>query len=212
MLLNLQQLTVPPGSHFLLHNISWQDFEQILEDLGEHRSARIAYEHGILEIMVPLSEHEIGKVIIGDLVKALLEELEIDFWSLGSTTFKSPEMFKGIEPDDCFYIEQEAKIRSQDRIDLTVDPPPDLAIEIDVTSRTHSSIYETLNVSELWRFEKGKLQINVLQAGKYVEVEYSPHFPGFPLKSMIPEYLQRCKTDGRNKTMKAFRSWIRSIQ
>ncbi|HBY78532.1 MAG TPA: hypothetical protein DEG47_16345, partial [Cyanobacteria bacterium UBA11148] len=153
MLLELKRITVPPGQRVLLSDISWQEFETILEDLGEHRASRVVYDNGILEIMTPLPEHETGKVLIGDLVKALLEEMDIEFWSLGSTTFKNQEMLKGIEPDDCFYIQNEAAVRGKNTLDLTVDPPPDLALEIDVTSRTNSSVYEALGVPELWRFE-----------------------------------------------------------
>jgi Uma2 family endonuclease len=209
MLLELKRITVPPGQRVLLSDVSWQEFEAILEDLGEHRASRVAYDNGILEIMTPLPEHEIGKVLIGDLVKILLEELDIEFWSLGSTTFKNEEMLKGIEPDDCFYIQNEAAVRGKNRLDLTVDPPPDLALEIDVTSRTHPSIYEALGVPELWRFENGKLQINVLQAGKYIKCEYSPNFPNLPLIEVIPQYVNQCRTVGRNKTMRAFRAWVR---
>ncbi len=200
MLLELQKLTVPPGHKLLLHDISWQEFEAILEDLGEHRAARIAYDRGTLEIMTPLPEHEVSKVLISSLLEALLEELEIEFWCLGSTTFKSQLLNKGIEPDNCFYMENEAKVRGKDRLDLTIDPPPDLALEIEVTSRTHPNIYQALGVPELWRFEKGKLQINRLQEGEYIEVETSPYFPNFALKSIIPDYLKKCKTQGRNKT------------
>lgn len=209
MLLALKQLEIPPGHKVILKDINWQNFEQILEELGEHRSARIAYDHEALEIMVPLPEHEVDKVFITNFVEILLEELEIEFYPLGSTTFKNELMAQGIEPDNCFYIENEAAVRGKNRLDLTVDPPPDLALEIDVTSRTHLQIYQALGVPELWRFEKGKLQINVLREGKYIEVEFSPHFPGFPLIEIIPEYLQRVKTEGRNKTMKAFRSWVK---
>ncbi|NEO58450.1 MAG: Uma2 family endonuclease [Okeania sp. SIO3B5] len=140
MLVKLQQLTVPPGQRVLLKDVSWQDFEGILADLGESRNSRIAYENNTLEIMAPLPEHESAKVIIADLLKVLMQELEIDFWPLGSTTFKNELMQQGIEPDDCFYIENEAKVRGKKRIDLTVGPPPDLALEIDVTSRTHPNI------------------------------------------------------------------------
>ncbi|NMG07078.1 Uma2 family endonuclease [Brasilonema sp. UFV-L1] len=211
MLLELKQLEVPPGQRILLKEVSWQEFEAILEELGEHRAARIAYENGLLEIMTPLPEHERNKEILSDLVKVLLEELDIEFLPLGSTTFKNQLMNKGIEPDNCFYIQNEVVVRGKDRLDLTVDPPPDLALEIDVTSRTHSSIYEALAVPELWRFEKGKLEINVLQNGKYIESTYSPIFPHFPLHQVIPEYLQQCKIVGRNKSMKAFRAWVREL-
>ncbi|MDY7015448.1 MAG: Uma2 family endonuclease [Cyanobacteriota bacterium] len=211
MLLELKQITVPPGQHLLLNNVSWSEFENILEELGEHRASRIAYDNGILEIMTPLPEHERNKEQVSDFVKALLEELDIEFCSLGSTTFKNSERFQGIEPDNCFYIKNEALVRSKDRLDLTVDPPPDLALEIDVTSRTHTDIYQALKVPEFWRFERGRLQINVLR-GEYVQTETSPTFPNFPLKQAIPQYLEQCKRDGRNKTMKAFRNWVRERQ
>ncbi len=209
MLLELKRIDVPPGHKVRLTEVSWLEFETILKDLGEHRSARIAYDNGILEIMTPLPEHEVSKVFIADFIKVLLEELDIEFYPLGSTTFKNELMKQGIEPDDCFYIENEAAVRGKDRLDLTIDPPPDLALEIDVTSRTHLNIYEALGVGELWRFEQGKLQINLLQSGQYVESEFSPHFPNLPVKEIIPEYLKRVKTEGRNKTMKAFRTWVK---
>jgi Uma2 family endonuclease len=209
MLLELNRITVPPGQRVLLSNVSWQEFEAILEDLGEHRASRVAYDNGTLEIMTPLPEHETNKELVSDLVKALLEELDIEFCPLGSTTFKNEEMNKGIEPDNCFYIQNEATIRGKNRLDLTVEPPPDLALEIDVTSRTHPSIYEALKVPELWRFENGRLQINVLREGKYIKCEYSPNFPNLPLIEIIPQYLNQCRIVGRNKTMKAFRAWVR---
>ena len=209
MLLELKRLTIPPGQKVLLQDVSWQEFEKILEDLGEHRSARVAYDNGILEIMTPLPEHEVSKVLVSNLVEALLEELEIEFWCLGSTTFKNQLMKQGIEPDNCFYIENERAVRGKARIDLTLDPPPDLALEIDLTSRTHPNIYGALGVPELWRFEAEKLQINRLENGKYIEVEFSPNFPNLPLKKVIAYYLNQCKIEGRNKTMKAFRNWVK---
>jgi Uma2 family endonuclease len=209
MLLELKRIYVPPGQRVLLQNVTWTELEAILEELGEHRAARIAYDRGILEIMAPLPEHEFDKEIIGDLVKALLEELDIEFVSLGSTTFKNQFMEKGIEPDQCFYIKNEALIRGKKRLDLTIDPPPDLALEIDITSRTHPNIYLALNVPELWRFEKGSLKINLLQNGNYVESQSSLNFPHLPLIEVIPQYLEKSKSAGRNATLKAFRSWVR---
>jgi Uma2 family endonuclease len=209
MLVELKRITVPPGQRVLLSDVSWQEFEAILEDLGDRRASRVAYDNGTLEIMTPLPEHEINKELVSDLVKALLEELDIEFCSLGSTTFKNEEMLKGIEPDNCFYIQNEAAVRGKNWLDLTVDPPPDFALEIDVTSRTHPSIYEALGVPELWRFEKGKLQINVLQEGKYIKCDYSPNFPDLPLIEKIPQSVNQCRTLGRNKTMRGFRAWVR---
>lgn len=213
MLLELRRLEVPPGQRLLLQDVmlqdvTWQEFETILDELGDHRGARLAYENGTLEMMMPLPRHQDNKEIVGDLIKALLEERDVEFRSLGSTTFKKAQT-QGLEPEQCFYIQNEAAIRGKKRIDLTVDPPPDLAIEIDVTSRTHPSIYAALRVPELWRFDQGKLQINVLQGAVHREVMESPTFPGLPLQDVLPQYLADSKTVGRNKVIKAFRQWVR---
>lgn len=209
MLLELNQLIIPPGHQLLMKHISWSKYKSILAELGENRNYRISYSQGVLEIMAPLPEHEVAKVIIGDFVKALLEELDIEFWSLGSTTFDKEIMEAGVEPDDCFYIENEAKVRGKDRINLEIDPPPDLAIEIDITSRTRFNNYQALKVPELWRWNGNRIEINVLVDGIYVQTEQSRNFPNLPITQVIPEYFLRSKTDGRNATMKAFRQWIR---
>jgi Uma2 family endonuclease len=210
MQLELKQITVPPGNQLQLKNITWQMFETILAELGEHRASRLSYSNGTLEIIVPLPEHEIGKVLIGDLVKILLEELELEFWSLGSTTLKNSNMAQGLEADDCFYIQNEGAVRGKNRIDLATDPPPDLAIEIDITSRTQLNNYAALGVPELWRYNGRNLQIRVLQDGKYIQADRSLQFPNFPIADLIPEYIGRSKTAGRNVAMKAFRSLVRS--
>ncbi|MGB3533022.1 MAG: Uma2 family endonuclease [Microcoleaceae cyanobacterium] len=210
MLLELRRITVPPGQRVLLEAVSWEEFEAILEELGEQRSTRVAYDNGLLEIMTPLPEHEFNKESIGDFIKAILEELEIEFVPLGSTTFKNQSMLKGIEPDNCFYIQNEATIRGKNRLDLTIDPPPDLALEIDITSRTHPSIYEALGVAELWRFEQGQLQINILQPnGQYAVQQRSVIFPNLPLVENLQKFVQQSQEIGRNKTMKLFRQWVR---
>jgi Uma2 family endonuclease len=207
--LQLKQITVPPGGRIVLHDVSWQQFEEILEELGEHRSSRIAYSRGTLEIMTPLPEHEVAKVLIGDLVKILLEELEIDCESFGSTTFKRRDTERGIEPDDSFYIQNHQQMIGKDRIDLTIDPPPDLAIEIDLTSKTQLDGYEALGVPELWRFENRKLRIDVLRNGKYVQSSDSPTFPNWSIIEIITEYVARARSIGRSPALRAFRQWVR---
>lgn len=210
MQVQLKQIVVPPGQQLIMTDVSWLMYEQLLKEFGVKRGSRINYSEGVLEIMVPLPEHEDDKVIIADLVKVLLEELDIEFRSLGSTTFKSEAIRRGIEADDCFYIENEAAIRGKKRIDLNIDPPPDLALEIDITSRTRFDNYEVLGVGELWRFNGTELEINVLESGRYIKVSESPHFPGFSLTELIPQYLERSKIEGRNKIIKEFRSWVKT--
>jgi len=152
--LQMNQMTVSPGGKVVLHDINWLTLETILKEWGENRSSRIAYNRGILEIVTPLPEHEINKNYITNFVEILLEELNIEFCPLGSITFKKESMQQGIEPDNCFYIQHEAVIRGKKRIDLNIDPPPDLALEIEVTSRSYPEIYAALGVPELWQFKQ----------------------------------------------------------
>ncbi len=209
MQLTLEQIIVQPGQQLLLKNISWQQFETILEELGESRAARLSYSNGWLEIMVPLPEHEKDKEIIGELARILLDELGIDFEPLGSTTFKSERMTQAVEPDACFYIENYQAVIGKTRIDLTVDSPPDLAIEIDITSRTQFENYQRLGVPELWRWTRRGLQINLLREGNYVESNVSPNFPGIPIIELINRTVQQNLSVGRSQAIREFKCWVK---
>lgn len=207
-MLQLQQLVVQPGQRVQLQGVNWNEFVAILDELGDKRACRIAYSDEILEIRMPLPEHEIDKELIGDMVKILLEELDIDNECFGSTTFKRQDLAKGIEPDQCFYIQNHAIMIGKRRVDLTIDPPPDLAIEVDVTSKTGLDVYQALGVPELWRFEDGQLRISLLQNGQYQDANSSPHFANFPLIDGVVQFLKQSQTEGRSKTLKAFRQWV----
>ena len=207
--IQLRQLTVPPGHRIILQNISWQEFEEILTELGENRASRLAYYQGNLEIKMPLPKHEVAKVIIGDLVKIILEELEIDCECFGSTTFKRQDMNSGIEPDDSFYIQNHLQMIGKQKIDLNIDPPPDLVIKIDVTSKTQLDAYLALAVPEVWRYEDDKLQINIWQDGKYIESEVSPNFPNLPIAEIIPQFVEESRILGRSPTLRKFRQWVK---
>jgi Uma2 family endonuclease len=209
MLLELKQLKIKPGQQLLLEDVSWQQFENILTELGEHRAARVSYSHGYLEIMVPLPEHEKAKEIIGDTIKILLDRLNINYDSLGSTTLKSERMTQGVEPDACFYIQNQELVLGKNRLDLNIDPPPDLAVEIDLTSRTPLENYRLLGVPELWRYGKQGLQIEVLQDGKYIRSDSSPTFPNLPIVDLINRYVQQSQTVGSSQAIRAFKQWVR---
>ncbi len=204
----LEKIVVKPGQQLLLQDISWQDFEEILDELGEHRSSRISYSNGVLEIMVPLPEHEKDKEIIGDIVKILLDELEIDFESLGSTTFKNEQMNQAIEPDACFYIQNYQAVLGKDRLDLSIDPPPDLAIEIDITNRTQLDNYLLLEVPELWRYTRQGVQIYLLEGKRYTKSLTSPNFPNISIVELIESHVKQAQTEGRSKAIRAFRKWV----
>jgi Uma2 family endonuclease len=209
MQLNFDQILLQPGHNLLLKNVDWATFEALMEELGDERTARVSYSGGILEIMTPLAVHEIDKALIGDLIKILLEEMNVDFCVLGSTTFKNADMAQAVEPDDCFYIEHEAAVRGKDRIDLTIDPPPDLALEIDITTRTHFDNYQKLGVPELWRYNGRTLEINVLKEGRYAVSATSRWFPDLPLCEVIPAAVAKSRQVGRNAVMREFRQWVR---
>lgn len=208
----LEQLTVPPGQKLLIRNLGWTEFESLLEELGEHRSSRIAYSNGTLEIRMPTPEHEVDKELLGDVVKILLDELEIDCECFGSTTFKAENMDSGIEPDQCFYIiENHARMRGKRRIDLSLDPPPDLAIEVDVTSKTQLDAYANLGVPELWRYEKNQLRIDRLQEGGYRQVTTSPTFPRLPIPDLVADVLAQSREMGRSPALRAFRQRLKQL-
>ncbi|MEG4030478.1 MULTISPECIES: Uma2 family endonuclease [unclassified Microcoleus] len=209
MLLELRQLNIQPGQQLLVEDVNWQQFESILAELGERRASRLSYSNGRLEIMVPLPEHEKAKEIIGDMVKILLETRQIAFESLGSTTLKNERMSQAVEPDTCFYIQNQAAVIGKNRLDMSVDPPPDLAIEIDLTSRTQLDNYQILGVPELWRYARRGLQINVLQAEQYIESDVSPTFRNIPIVELVNQYTQQSQVAGRTHAIQAFKNWVR---
>ena len=209
MLTTSINISLEPGQKVTLQPVSWQGFEEILSKLGERRSSRIAYANKIMEIMAPLPEHERSKVLIADLVKTLLKAQKRQWEPLGSTTFKRENMAAGIEPDDCFYIQNYKAAIGKNRLDLNVDPPPDLALETDLTSKTELDAYQALKVPEVWIYERNKLKINVLREGRYVESETSPTFPGIAVGEIIPKFMQRAKEVGVSQALEEFEVFIR---
>jgi Uma2 family endonuclease len=206
--ISLNRIEISAGQRIYLHDVSWEEFEQILLELGEKRVTRIAYHTGELEIRMPLPEHERIKVLISNLLVVLLEELDLPWESLGATTFKNARMKTGIEPDDCFYIKNCQAVVGKKRLDLAIDPPPDLAIEIDITSPTQLSAYEALGVTEIWRYQQGKLAVFVLVEGRYLEATTSSLFPSLPIVTGISQILERKTEILTSEARKEFRQWV----
>ena len=205
MLLKLDQIIVSPGQQLLLRNISWDEFETILK-LEENKSARISYSKGMLEIMVQLPEHEFCKKILASLVETLLDELGIDFWPLGSVTIKKKSMREGVEPDECYYITNAVAVRGRDRLNFETAPPPDLAIEIDITSRTAFDNYEVLGIPEFWKYDGKQMQINVLRDGKYIITQTSDIFPQIDVFNLFPRLLSLSKIEGRARAVRELKA------
>lgn len=200
-------IELTPGSVVAIHNVSWAQFESILDSLGEQRRTRIAYYDGILEIMSPLPAHERPNRIIGYIVTVLLDAGDRPWEDFGSTTFRRQKNMAGLEPDTCFYIDDHAdQVREcMMSMDLEVYPPPDLAIEADLTSKTRLDAYRGIGVCEVWIYAEGKLTIHVLQDGEYVESETSPTFPNRAVTDLIPEWVAQALQTGSSQLLKTLR-------
>ncbi|MGV0108434.1 putative restriction endonuclease domain-containing protein [Nostoc sp. DSM 114160] len=201
--------STPAEQRTVLHNVSWETFEALLRDTGEDRGSRFAYDCGTLEIMTPLFEHENPKIQFDRLIFALAVELKTKIRSAGSTTLKRKPITKGIEPDTCYYIQNEPLIRGKQKLDLTTDPAPDLAVEIDITSSSINklNIYAALGVGELWRYDGEFLKFYQLVASEYIEIKSSI---AFPLISVIEmnRFIQQSKTMDEIDLVQSFRGWV----
>ena len=206
----IQHIQVPPGQRVLLQDVSWEEFEAILEELGDRRSTRVAYYDGILEIMSPLPEHEYFKQTISIAIEDMAETLELDYESYGSTTWRRQAKQAGLEPDNCFYFQNEVRIRGKLQFDLNQDPPPDLALEIDVTNQSleRFPIYARLGVPEIWCYDAGMLKIYHLQNGQYIEVEQSTIFPNLKIRA-LPQLIETHRSAGRLALRRSVRAWVR---
>lgn len=197
-----------PGRKVVLDSVNWQEYQKILDQMGEHRAARIAYDEGVLTIMAPTNEHEYYKEGLGKLVEALGQEFKIIVRSRGSTTWEREDLRKGVEPDQCFYIQNESLVKGKVRLDLTKDPVPDLVIEVDDThsSKANFPIYEALGVPELWHYDAQKkiFQVFELKQGRYIVSDISPTFPQLPITE-ISRVLDQCET------ITEFRAWIQTF-
>jgi Uma2 family endonuclease len=195
----------------ILQNISWQTFESILAEMGDNRATRLAYDHGILEVMTPLMPHEHNNRLLEHLVFALAEELNLNLKSTGSVTCKRPDLLRGVEPDSSFYIQNEPVMRQKQNLDLTQDPPPDLVIEVDYTSASvdRLPIYLALGVPEVWRYDEPIMQIYKLQEGVYIPCDVSPSFANLPLAGAIPRFLSESLKVGEIPMISSFRAWVK---
>jgi Uma2 family endonuclease len=198
------------SSSLLLRGIRWETYHALVKDLEPEPSKRLTYDQGVLEIMVPLPPHEQYKSRLGRIVEVTTEEAAIEIASLGSTTWNREDLSKGLEPDECYYIQNESQITGQSKIDLTIAPPPDLAIEIDITRKSldRLPIYAAFGVPEVWRFDGQELHIYSLTNGEYCLQETSRVLPLLN-RSDILRFLVSSNTQGETSWIREFRRWVR---
>ena len=207
--------TSAPAERVVLRGVSWDTYEALLRDLAEQHF-RLTYDRGTLEIMSPFGRrHGRSGVLISRLVESFTFELGIPIVGLRNVTWKSESLAKGLEADECYYIANAAWVATLDEdyeIRLPGDPPPDLAIEVDITSSTlnKESIYASLGVPELWRWEDGRLQVRALRSdGTYERKSFSAAIPQLPI-SVIEQYVSRRTTADDTTVMREFTAWVRS--
>ena len=198
-----------PETRIVIPNIAWNVFEALAA--SDCASTRFTYDRGMLEIMSPSAEHEWFHYLLGRMVETLTEVLNIPLRGAGSTTLKLQLRQRGLEPDECYYVEHEAQMRGKRELDLAVDPPPDLAIEVDISrsSINKLSIYADLGMPELWLFDGQSLRAYRLRAdGTYLQQDSSVAFPFLDLKE-IERFMETFEQLGETAWIRSFREWVK---
>lgn len=195
----------------ILHGVSWETYVRLVTEHGENSGTHFTYDRGALQIMVLSAEHENYSDIISLLVNVLAEEMGIDVVSFGSTTFRRKDLERGFEPDACFYVQNEALVRGKKRLDLHYDPPPDLMVEVDITSPSLNKfpIFAALNVPEVWRYDGERLGIFTRTEGQYVEQEESIILPSVT-GAVLTEFVDSSLHLRRTEWLRQIRGWVRA--
>ncbi|MCL1463329.1 Uma2 family endonuclease [Argonema galeatum] len=205
-------ISLTPGDELILRFRTWQDYEALLTRREDKAGLRIRYNSKTQEIriMSPLPRHGKNADLLADFVKALLRQVGKDWDAFTPITLKRINQ-QGIEPDYCFYIDNRDRILGKERIDLETDPAPDLAIEIDLTCTTKPEDYQAIAPLELWVYRQSQLSIYQFDAQQYRESQISRWFPGYDLKTLIPQYIDRGWQIGSSVALGEFEEALRSL-
>jgi Uma2 family endonuclease len=209
---------LPDDASVTFNDVSWDEYEELLEQVGEAPGLRISYDNGSLQVMTISSEHEKYASFISSLIAGIRLRLRIDILAFGSATMRKRKRKKGNEPDACFYVQTASLIGNRIQLDFETDPPPDIAVEIDVhhDSRSKLLIYAALGVPEVWRYDGQAMTIYHLvqdaaeiEASSYVEQNTSGALPMLTTR-ILAEMLDRMRTDGELNALLAFDEWLQS--
>ncbi|MBW3540700.1 MAG: Uma2 family endonuclease [Planctomycetes bacterium] len=209
----VEALKIEAAQRFVIRNVSWEQYVAISDALPE-RAARITFDGSSIELMTKSALHEWLKEMLGRLIPMVAFEWDIPIRSGGEMTFRRRRANRGLEPDQCYWIANERAMRGKTTYDSEADPPPDLAVEIDVThsSLNRQEIYAKLRVPELWRFSGETLRVLVLgKSGKYKEVERSPAFPTLPVGELVP-FLMPDEERDETTMLRQFVEWVRQFR
>ena len=200
-----------PGGRVLLHDVPWEMYARLVKSFEGKRNVRLTYDRGSLEIMAPSFEHDDDGDFLADLAKILIEEFGLPIRRGGSVTLRRKRLRKGIEPDRCFWIANASKLEGVRQLDLRIHPPPDLAIEVDVTnpSLDRFGIYAKLGVPELWRLDGDELTFHLLDGKKYVVTPTSRTFSGITPNDLMVFVQQGRGAADQGIATRAFRAWVK---
>lgn len=207
------RIQLPPGSEVTLTYQTWEDYEALLASRRDDAAIKIRYNAHTqtLSLMAPLAGHGNRSRTLADLVTTLLRHQNRNWHGFDPVTLKRLRE-AGLEPDTCFYIENWQAALGKERIDLAVDPPPDLAIEVDITSLTTLDIYQMLRVPEVWIYRQGQLSVYVLTAEGYEDSAQSPTFPTADVKAALPEYVERAWSAGSSVALREFEAYLNTLR
>jgi Uma2 family endonuclease len=198
------KIQLPPGTVVRMPG-SWQDYCALRDSRGDGSIPRIKYCNGEILLMSPLPRHGREANILADVVKALLDSQDRNYEAFTPITMDVPEE-GGIEPDYCFYIDNWQAAVGKDRINWQTEPPPDLVIEIDVTTYTDAVDYLPYQVPEVWLFKKNRLLIHRLENGSYTLQETSQFFPDINIKAIVAHCLQIAAERGTGFALRELRA------
>ena len=204
---------LPEGAILVLQDVAWKDYEQLLDDVGSRRPGlRMTYDQGRLEVMSPLRKHEKCKDFVTLLVHVFADELHIPLECSGSTTWKNKKNLSGFESDTCFHIAHAQDVIGKEELEIGVDPPPDLAVEVDVTNESASKfpLYAAFGVPEIWRYvSKRKVCFFYeLRGDSYTEIPASLSFPMLT-PDVLAAFIEKAGTIGQTEALNEFRRWVR---
>lgn len=197
------------GQQVVLYDIPWRAYTNFCDALPD-RYIRMTYDRGVLEIMTVSTPHERYKSLIGLLIVVLAEELNRVIGSFGSFTHRRKDLARALEPDLCFYLKHFHLVRGKRQIDLTADPPPDLAIEVEISRSllNRMAILAALQVPEVWRFDGESFIVNILREGRYEVTEVSEIFPEIDVRDLV-RFVTIGVEDGDLAMLRGFRTWLR---
>jgi len=204
---------MPEDTVVTFHDVSWEEYEDLLERVGEPSGLRISFNEGIMQVMTLSAEHETYGEFISHLISHLSFKLQINIAFFGSATIRKKQRKKGKEPDCCFYVQTASLIGNRVQIDFEKDPPPDVAIEIDIhhASRDKFAIYAGLGVPEVWLYDGKQVTIHLLRGSRYVKATASQSLPMLT-SAILTEFLTRRRQDGEFQAMRAFDEWLEAQQ